>query len=719
LAQLFFLLALEVSLFFLNNLRVDLESGWFAQPSRGEASILAGLLTLAITFGWLAWNAESIKSYPNWINKILHPNCSNFKPLFLLGILIFGLSIILCLPSRTDFPPILRLVLKHKDLIGLFLVIGIEILAVIMAKRFPIVKMVLMKIGSFVYRYALLLIFGLLVCIKLAFLVPISRGLLVLNDTYLYWMMAKQILEGSLDVSQYNHYPPLFSIVISPILQFGLRDSLRNLTIFNVLISSTAIFPLYLIAREFLDKKISLLLTLACAAFPFHIVYPAILFSENFYYPLFFWGFYFTVSYPKRNKLTWLWDVLLGVSLAAMWLTRYMTWPLIPVFLMVWWLKNKNNINDLQFRPNREKILRLVVILTIIIALNGIWILAGMLNGVELKSMLGFPPGTGGSPDRLSFHRLLFWIGVTTAYLCLILAPVLHVFINAIISWKKIKWTGQLVRWFLIVAGISGMLLVEVTRHAWRAVYNFPDPTKYVGRYVLYISALVWLTAIILIKEKLSITKRVLYATGIFSGISTYLCYQLFYNQNWMLKDFILNYRFVDVFSISFLQWIYIVVIIAIIIVSSLIMYKNTNSASAFLISGILCLNLVVWPGYIKTLVFYETNARHLDEMLDHIVFTNEQSTDQYTLYVPKGGNFYDEELEVRGYDPNIFIIEEKTKEPLRKYNCKARLMLQYSNGRRIVVIDQSINCNLPDHTELSTYVYNEKEYQLIELPAQ
>ncbi len=199
-----------------------------------------------------------------------------------------------------------------------------------------------------------------------------------------------------------------------------------------------------------------------------------------------------------------------------------------------------------------------------------------MMNGVDIKLMLGFPPGDGGNPDRLSLSRLLLWVGISAAYLSLILAPVMNIFVQYFISWKKIKWNGQLVRWFLLVIGICGMLLVEATRHAWRAPYNFPDPTKFVGRYVLYISALAWLTAIILLREKIKIDKWILFGAGGFSALATYISYQLFYNQNWILKNFILNYRFVDVFTISYLRWIYLCVIGILIIVSSILIAKQS-----------------------------------------------------------------------------------------------------------------------------------------------
>ena len=715
LRKLFSIFTFEVSLFLLFKLVEDYEKGWFADPSTGEAIILVGLFVIAINLGWISFNFKIKHPSYNFLETVLY---QKFNFLFTsLLLIIICLSALVFLSSRIGVPVPLRILLKHKDLLAFFLLLCTQLLIEILISRFSIVKKVFTIFTAFANRHALLIIFIVLVGIKILLLIPIVRGLLVLRDTYLYWVMAKQILYGSLDVAQFHHYPPLFSIILSPVLQFGLRDSLRNMTIFNVVLSSTAIFPLYLIAREFLTKKFSLLFVLVCASFPFHIVYPAILFSENLYYPLFFWTVYFALSYPKSYKQTWLWDALLGLSLAAMWLTRYMTWPLIPIFILVWWLKNKDNAYNLQFKPYREKNLRLLMILALIFILNGIWIISGMMNGVDFKAMLGFPPGIAGNPDRLSPSRLLLWVGISAAYLSLILSPVMNIFVQYFISWKKIKWNGQLARWFLLVIGICGMLLAEATRHAWRAPYNYPDPTKFVGRYVLYISAFAWLSAIILLREKIKINKWILFGSGGFSALATYIGYQLFYDQNWILKDFILNFRFVDVFSISYLRCIYLCVIGILIFVSAILIAKQSyTSTSVFLLCGLLCLNIVVWPSYLKTLMFFETNARHLDEMLSNINTSHVSQDEIPTMFVPKGGNFYEEELEVRGYDPNQFIIEQMTKNPMRKYNCMTRLMIQYPNETRIAVIDQSTDCKLPSSNVISLYSYNQKEYQLVEI---
>jgi hypothetical protein len=406
--------------------------------------------------------------------------------------------------------------------------------------------------------------------------------------------------------------------------------------------------------------------------------------------------------------------------MAAMWLTRYMTLPLIPIFLLVWWIKPDQENVMIQIRPTRGKLIRLSVIAAVIVIAYALWFIPGISSGVGIRSMLGFDASGGGNTERLTLPLLGFWTGVSAGYLALILAPVLNILLISILSWKQMKWDGITMRWVIAVTTITAMLFVEVTRHAWQAVYNFPEPDKYVGRYVLYISALVWLTAIILLKNKINISRWKIFACGLLSAAIIFTGYQLFFNPTWIITQSIINIRFIDVYSITFLQWVYLLVIAGLIIGSSLLISKGKSRISAILLcGGILCMNLVVWPGYIETMKLYETPARHLDALLANLPLKAGINNSKTILYVPPGSNIYEKEMEVRGQDPLNYQTKQMLNDPLRSYNCKTRLMAKYADGQSVAVIDQSINCSLPEEFVKSTYMYNGKEYFVISIPPQ
>ena len=193
--------------------------------------------------------------------------------------------------------------------------------------------------------------------------------------------------------------------------------------------------------------------------------------------------------------------------------------------------------------------------------------------------MLGIGPSGQGNPERLSATRLLFWSGISIGYLCLILAPVLHIGLQRLLTWKQIRWNSLLVRWIGSVTALSGMLMVEVTRHAWQAAYNFPDPTKYVGRYIIYISALAWLTAFIMLREKIIINRRNLIISGLISTAIIFTTFGFFLNQELVIYKTIANFQFIEAFSITILRWIFPFLIAMMIIRTSLMIYKGHERA--------------------------------------------------------------------------------------------------------------------------------------------
>jgi hypothetical protein len=712
------LLGFETILFLIYQLNIKLQSGWFLQPTPYEMAILIGLASLAGFFGWQVYRGYKKPQFSQVFGNFVKSISQNTVWLLFLCLAVIGLSLTILIPPNYRVPSLVQLLLKNKDAAGFLSIIGMEILGYSISLRFLWLNTLLRTLGGFIFRHALWILFVLLVVVKIILLAPITRGLIMLNDSYDYWVMANQIFHGVLNVSLNHRYPPLNSAVLSSIFLFGVRNSLQHAEILNSIISSTAIFPLYLIARQFLDKKISLFFVLTCAVYPFHIVYPGLLYSENLYYPLFFWAVFFSFSCPGNRRLIWLWDILYAVTLSALWLTRYMTMPLIPVFLFIWWMKPEQENSQIQFKPSKHKLKRLLIISAIVLSLFGIWPAAGLAAGVDLGSMLGFSSSDAGNPENLTLSRLFFWMGISAAYLCLILAPVLDLLILRILSWKQIIWNGVLVRWISAVVALTSMLMIVVTLYAWQASFNFPSPSKFTGRYILYIAALVWLTIIILLKEKLVTSRIRVITVGLISAVAIFASYQVFFNLNWILKRSIFYYRFVDIFTISLLQWIFLGVIAVMIIGTSILIFRGgVREATLILIGSILCINLVVWPAYLQKIKEYENPARQLDEILSGLLQDNINEANKATIFGPRSYKFFSEELEVHGFDPLDFTIKKMFKGALHPYNCTTNLMVKYSDGQRLAIVDRSYDCDLPEKAIRSIYTYNGKQYAVIKLP--
>ena len=117
-------------------------------------------------------------------------------------------------------------------------------------------------------------------------------------------------------------------------------------------------------------------------------------------------------------------------------------------------------------------------------------------------------------------------------------------------------------------------------------------------------------------------------------------------------------------------------------------------------------------------MIEYETPARHLDALFSYLAPDIKPGDTKPILFVPPGSNFYEEELEVRGVDPFGYRIKQMNNDPLEDYLCKTRLMIKFPDGQQVAVIDQSLNCMLPDEATQSVYMYNDQEYEVVKIPA-
>jgi hypothetical protein len=708
----FILLSVESTTFLLYQLSNDISVGWFAAPSVGEMLILIVLATLAGIFYLLTFNYFRLCSLGKINNNYL---TQEQKKGIIAGIclIILGIIVILNIPINGETPVFIHLIQKN-DVIAIYICfILFEILIMFLYDTAPGVKYILNETGKFIDKNAIWLIFIAIVFIKVIILYPISRGLFNLNDAFDYWKMADQIFHGSLDIAQYHKYPPLYPMLLSPVFLFGPIYSLQNISLINSIISSTAIFPLYLLARKHLPRWVGLIMVLLFATYPFHIVFPGIPYSENLYYPLFYWVLYFALTNTRKTMLNWVWDALFAITLTALWLTRYMTLALIPVFLVIWLLKPDNGNSNTGLHFTKSKLIKLFLISLFIITVFGIWVIRGFNAGIDIKSMIGFSSAETGDPNTFTFTRLIFWGVISSAYSILLAAPVLHILILALFSPKNLMWKTETKRMILAVTMIATMLMITVTIYSWQASYNYPEPGKFVGRYIIYIAALAWLTAAVILKEKIDFNRPRIIISSIIAFALVFISYQIFMNHNWIIKNSIINIRFIDVFSITLLQWIYLLVVIGSLLLSTFLLIRN-KLVETFLVVAvcILYINVISLPFYFDKIESEVTRVRNLDALLSSAM-KQTKTIKNFVLYVSDGYNFYPKELQARGYKNEEFEIKRLQNETFINNNCKFFMLIVFG-GQGIAVVKPSEECNVSMEETLSSYEYNEVEYSVV-----
>jgi len=191
------------------------------------------------------------------------------------------------------------------------------------------------------YLRFLIFFYFLIVIIKiiLSFSVPY---LVYIGDEVAYFQISRQITSGDFSFKLYGKpifYPPLYSISI---LITGFIDKLiavPMVKIINSFLSTSIIFPVYFISKEFFKKKDVIYSPILSVFIPESFIYSFTILSENLYYPMFILTFYlfFKALTNKDKKL----DLLCGISLGLLILTRAIGVVLLFTVFLVTLIKKK------------------------------------------------------------------------------------------------------------------------------------------------------------------------------------------------------------------------------------------------------------------------------------------------------------------------------------------------------------------------------------------
>lgn len=337
------------------------------------------------------------------------------------------------------------------------------------------------------------------VVLKLIFVSRTSYGPLGRGDEMTYFDMADSFYRGFFSVAQSHHYPPLYPLSIMPALVFK-SWTFDGIKLLNALYSSSIIFPVYFIARRFMDAPKSLAAAFLSCLIPYHLVFPRRILSENLFFPLFLWTMAITYCVPhsKAHRLNW--DVLNGVMIAALYLTRYITLATIPFFLLAWWVKPFAGEKALA-KPGWKKMLHFLLLISAMLAAFSPWLLAGLREGVQAKLILGFGITSRTTAEQQTLKNLLVWAALYACYFILVAAPVLNLLIISFFQINLKTWREGFGRWIFQVLALMAGFYIAVTRHSWRAYYNADLPSAIMGRYLIVFSVLFFVIALAVINQ--------------------------------------------------------------------------------------------------------------------------------------------------------------------------------------------------------------------------
>jgi hypothetical protein len=358
----------------------------------------------------------------------------------------------------------------------------------------------------------LLIIFSLLVFLKTCWIFFYPTGPTVFLDELLYKEDAQQIFSGRLhDGTLYGWaYPPLYPVLLSPAF-LSQKHWYEWMLFINTLLSSSIIFPAYLISKKLLPEKMVFLPAIMVALLPFHAVYFSLLMSENLFLLVFLFALYFSLIREKRG---WFSGMLVGVFCALAYMTKYLFLPSIPLLIGLWWLIPLIK-KDLKGKSIWQKLNLpdLAAVTAGFLVIYTPWLIYAQHIGVSVGKAMGlhFVSSYAEKISSAEFHfssaaikmsklnSLVLWVTAYSSYLVLVLAPLLSILCLYFRLWfskrEDIPFREKLFFLFLIALSIGYFLLA--VQHSWGAAYNYPVPQYLIGRYLMHLTPLYFIAAVV------------------------------------------------------------------------------------------------------------------------------------------------------------------------------------------------------------------------------
>ncbi len=327
-----------------------------------------------------------------------------------------------------------------------------------------------------------ILAFVVLSALKLTFIASKAVGF-TSEDEWHYLTNAGSLAEGVLYARA--HFPPMNPIALIP-ATFAAEPYPVGVALM-ALYSSAIVFPIWLLAREFVGVRHASVVTLLSCLMPYHYVVPRTLMSENTYYAPLLFTFYLLVT--ERWKRPLLRDALTGVLVGVLILTRYLSLAFAPAFLIAWLLRERAETGS--WIPRGRAWLRAALAIGMLAAVLSPWVLGQMSQGASFGQTLGAEVGFKViDPVQLVPRRLAAYAGLYAGSFLLWVAPLAGLLGLAVADGWRDRWHSAFSRFTLTALLAAGGLWVIVTRHSWRAQYNWPEPLRIMNRYCVYMVAL-------------------------------------------------------------------------------------------------------------------------------------------------------------------------------------------------------------------------------------
>ncbi len=330
-----------------------------------------------------------------------------------------------------------------------------------------------------------LLFFAVFIFIKF-FFVSHASGPIIFLDELEYKANAEQIFNQRPFFTA--HYPPLYPLLLN--FAFFSKENWYAWMLFsNVLVSSFVVLPVWLISIRLVDRSSAVIITSITALWHFNAAFPRVLMSENLYVPLFLVPILILLGPDKdHNGKDLTSPALFGIFMALAFLTKYIYAAAVPCLILLWWFRPSwEDIHGNREIFETRRFRRLMVILTAFAVTCIPWLIYAGYSNFSLAQALGFNYITKGIRAYATVKSLMSWVGLYLSYSVLEIAPFIFpfsVYAYLLISRRVTQNRGE--TFFLItVALLYCLFLATAVQHSWRSAYNYPNPNRVMGRYVI------------------------------------------------------------------------------------------------------------------------------------------------------------------------------------------------------------------------------------------
>ena len=290
------------------------------------------------------------------------------------------------------------------------------------------------------------------------------------------------------------HYPPLYSLLLAP---GQLAEDWYPVTMAISAAASALTVP----AAWFLGRSVGLRWPLVAAAVaaasPAYLAYAGYMMSENLSTPL----FVVAIALACRGRAREGW--LLGLALAGLIGTKYLFLPAAFILFVMYLVVRR--------KPGRgwrlAESARAAVPVVVPIAVLGLgWLAYAMASGFSLfeAAGLGVPSSTlgrGASDGDPKF--LLLWL---TIYCGILLLPTLPAVLAIVVYAGRPRSAGLFLTrpQAIFAVGLAVLVvtyLATTVQHSFGAYYNYPEPSRAWGRYLMHLSPTLILLGLLLLQR--------------------------------------------------------------------------------------------------------------------------------------------------------------------------------------------------------------------------